>query len=76
MAYKPTRRINPKKLLNSKWTAVSPLYREKHFLVIELILDDCEAIQGCVLEAVINRRQQSIDWRALLDESTWRQGWN
>ncbi|NLZ79547.1 MAG: TIGR02450 family Trp-rich protein, partial [Gammaproteobacteria bacterium] len=26
-------RINPKKLLHSKWTAVSPVNKEKHFMV-------------------------------------------
>lgn len=27
--------INPSKLLNSKWTAVKPINREKHFLVAD-----------------------------------------
>ena len=27
--------LNPKKLLNSKWTAVKPRNKEKHFLVTE-----------------------------------------
>ncbi len=26
-------KINPQKLLNSKWTAVKPVKKEKHFLV-------------------------------------------
>ena len=29
-------RINPAKLLHSKWTAVEPKNKEKHFLVVEV----------------------------------------
>ncbi|PHX31168.1 hypothetical protein AO354_03220 [Pseudomonas syringae pv. syringae] len=32
--------INPRKLLLSKWTAATPLNREKHFLVTELFKDE------------------------------------
>ena len=33
-------RINPRKLLLSKWTARVPRNRERHFLVTELHRDD------------------------------------
>lgn len=75
MAYKTGRKVNPNKLLNSKWTAVFPQHREKHFIIIKLIHDDNEDVQGCVIEAVINQRQQSIEWRELLDHKVWKQGW-
>jgi hypothetical protein len=29
--------INPKKLLNSKWTAVTPVNKEKHFMNSETV---------------------------------------
>ena len=29
--------INPTKLLRSKWTAVTPVKREKHFMVVEVV---------------------------------------
>ena len=32
--------INPKKLLNSKWTAVKPAHKEKHFLITEIEFDE------------------------------------
>ena len=32
--------VNQKKLPMSKWTAVSPVDREKHFLVVDWIRDD------------------------------------
>ncbi len=33
-------RINPAKLLLSKWTAARPQYKETHFLVTKLLRDD------------------------------------
>lgn len=67
--------INPAKLLLSKWTAVSPLNREKHFLVTKLLRDELETITACVLEAVLTQRAEVIDWQLLKDDSRWRQGW-
>lgn len=67
--------INPNKLLLSKWTAVTPQHREKHFLVSKLLRDELENVTGCVLEAVLTQRTQQIDWRLLQDDAQWRQGW-
>ena len=69
------RALNPDKLLLSKWTAVVPQNRERHFLVSRLLRDEAERVVGCELEAVLTRRVQSIDWRALQDEAVWQQGW-
>ena len=33
-------RVNPKKLLHSKWTAVTPKNKEKHFLVVDIEFDE------------------------------------
>ncbi|MBT5951372.1 MAG: TIGR02450 family Trp-rich protein [Betaproteobacteria bacterium] len=68
-------RINPKKLLDSKWTAVHPANKEKHFLVNELELDEVDRVVRCVIEAVISNRSQSIDWQELKDTDNWLQGW-
>lgn len=67
--------INPNKLLLSKWTAVAPQNKEKHFLVSKLLRDELENITGCVLEAVLTQRAETIDWHRLQDERCWRQGW-
>ncbi len=67
--------INPAKLLLSKWTAVQPQNREKHFLVTKLLRDELENVIGCVLEAVLTQRAQQIDWRLLQDDAQWQQGW-
>ena len=68
--------LNPKKLLNSKWTAVNPAPREKHFLVTEVELDDNGAIVHCLIEAVMTRRSMTIEWSTLGNSDQWVYGWN
>ena len=67
--------INPKKLLHSKWTAVSPLNKEKHFMVTELKFDEEDNVIHCLLEAVLTHREMPIDWQKLKNTANWRQGW-
>jgi tryptophan-rich hypothetical protein len=67
--------INPEKLLLSKWTAVQPANKEKHFLVTRLDRDEQEIVVACVLEAVINHREIELDWQLLKDASSWLPGW-
>lgn len=69
------RPVNPAKLLLSKWTAVIPQNREKHFLVTQLIRNQEQEITGCILQAVINGRDYEMDWRELKDTQHWLQGW-
>ncbi|RBH54246.1 MULTISPECIES: TIGR02450 family Trp-rich protein [Pseudomonas] len=68
-------RINPRKLLLSKWTAARPLNREKHFLVTELFCDNQGAVLEVELQAVMSQRNQRISWTHLQDAETWRMGW-
>ena len=67
--------INPKKLLNSKWTAVHPTRKEKHFLVTEIEFDEDGAVIHCLIEAVISHRAEAIDWQELKNRDNWLQGW-
>jgi tryptophan-rich hypothetical protein len=69
--------LHPKKLLLSKWTAVRPERREKHFLVAEVVTPDPpEApVEWVELEAVHSRARHRIAWRELRDSARWRQGW-
>lgn len=67
--------INPNKLPLSKWTAVAPQRKEKHFIVTRLLRDELENITGCVIEAVLTQRAEEIDWQVLQDDALWRQGW-
>jgi tryptophan-rich hypothetical protein len=69
-------RLNPHKLLNSKWTAVQPRNREKHFLVTEIEFDEEGlVVVQCTIEAVLTRRAAAIDWTELKDPGRWLQGW-
>ncbi|WP_394244962.1 TIGR02450 family Trp-rich protein [Vibrio astriarenae] len=68
-------RINPRKLLHSKWTAVEPRNREKHFMVTEVDYDEEGKVVLCILEAVLSDREYSIDWTQLKSRDNWLQGW-
>ena len=69
--------LNPKKLLLSKWTAVAPHAKQKHFLVSRVIQPGLptEPIESVEIEAVLSKATQVIAWRELQDDGVWRQGW-
>ncbi len=68
-------KVSPKKLLNSKWTAVQPKNKEKHFIIVEVDYDEDKNVVLCVQEAVMTKRQCEIDWRELKNADVWRPGW-
>lgn len=68
-------KVNPKALLNSKWTAMTVNNKEKHFIVIDVEFDDEQKVSLCVIEAVINNQQYQINWRELKDPTKWKIGW-
>ena len=68
-------RLNPRKLLLSKWTAAHPQKREKHFLVTELFRDEAGTVLTVELQAVLTQRNQRLDWQVLKDSDTWLSGW-
>jgi tryptophan-rich hypothetical protein len=69
--------LSPKKLLLTKWTAVEPCDREKHFVVVRVVepVPPAVRIDQVELEAVHSRRVRLLDWRELTDGDVWRQGW-
>lgn len=68
-------KINPRKLLNSKWTKVNPQNKEKHFMVVRLDYDDDNQLVDCVIEAVLSKRRAHINWRDLQNRDEWLSGW-
>ncbi|MEX5559541.1 TIGR02450 family Trp-rich protein [Pseudomonas rhodesiae] len=68
-------RINPDKLLLSKWTAAHPKNKEKHFLVTELFRDEEGTVLELELQAVMTRRGERLRWQTLQDAETWTIGW-
>lgn len=68
--------INPHKLLQSKWTAVNPVNKEKHFIVTRVFCDEHDHPQRCILEAVLTGRKQELHWRELKDSERWLFGWH
>ncbi|PKG37318.1 TIGR02450 family Trp-rich protein [Psychromonas sp. Urea-02u-13] len=68
-------RINPGKLHNSKWTAIKPKNREKHFLISDVEYEEDGLVASCKLEAVLSKNEYLIDWKELKDKEMWIQGW-
>lgn len=68
-------RLNPRKLLLSKWTAARPQNREKHFLVTELYTDEEGTVLEIEVQAVLTRNTQRLPWQALQDDGVWVIGW-
>ena len=68
-------RINPAKLLLSKWTAAQPRHKEKHFLVTEIFRDEEGTVLEIELQAVMTRRGERLPWQTLQDADAWKIGW-
>ena len=67
--------VNPKKLPNSKWTAVSPQNKDKHFVITEVEFDEYQTLYHCMIEAVMSKRSYTLQWRELRDANQWLCGW-
>ena len=69
--------LSPKKLLLTKWTAVKPIAKQKHFLVSKVILPEqpSEKIEFVEIEAVYSKKTTLIAWRDLTNSELWLQGW-
>ena len=69
--------LSPKKLLHTKWTAVEPRNKEKHFLVTRVIEPEPPGspVLSVEIEAVHSKRALIIEWRELTDVARWQRGW-
>lgn len=68
-------RINPKALLQSKWTKVAVENKEKHFVVTTVIFDEEQNVIDCEIQAVMTKNNYPIHWRDLKDSAQWKIGW-
>jgi tryptophan-rich hypothetical protein len=68
-------RIDQRALLQSKWTAVEPQNREKHFVAVELIRGENGEVEAVLLEAILTQRRQQISIDQLRDAHRWSTGW-
>lgn len=68
--------VNRKKLPNSKWTAVRPQNREKHFLILDWVRDaEGRPTDYVEIEAILTNAVRKLHWRELEDSATWTIGW-
>ena len=63
--------LNPKKLLLTKWTAVTTVAKQKHFLVSRVIQPQwpTDPIEWVEIEAVFSKAVQLIAWRELVENA-------
>jgi len=61
----------------TQWTAVTPVAKQRHFLVSRVIEPELptDPIEMVEIEAVFSKAVREIAWRDLQDEEVWRQGW-
>jgi hypothetical protein len=57
--------LNPQKLLLTKWTALKPVAKQKHFLVRRVLQPELpkDPIERVEIEAVFSKAVQVIGWR-------------
>jgi len=69
--------VRPGKLLHSKWTAVQPVGKDRHFMVTKVpaVLVGPGADDWVEIEPVMSRIARRIPWRELEDTTRWQQGW-
>ena len=69
--------LNPKKLHLTKWTAVKPVAKQKHFLVNKVIKPELpnEPVEFVEIESVFSKASQVIPWRDFQNDDVWLQGW-
>jgi len=68
--------VNRAKLAGSKWTAVRPENRERHFIVPDWVRDaDGRPTDEIEIEAIRTRVVRVQCWRELEDWERWAIGW-
>jgi tryptophan-rich hypothetical protein len=69
--------LNLKKLLLSKWTAVKPVAKQKHFMASRVVHPELETdpVEWLKIESVFSKAVKIIRWRKLQNDDVWRKGW-
>ena len=70
--------VNRKKINQSKWTAITPIKKEKHFVVSEVSYnpDNEQIIDFIIITSVLSNSNYKLDIKDLEDKLKWSQGWN
>lgn len=58
----------------SKWTSLAPQNREKHFVLLRLLVDS-HGVPSAELRALISGRCQLVPQAELADETRWSTDW-
>jgi len=44
-------------------------------MVTEMEFDEEGNVEICLIEAILSKREEPIDWHVLKDQTKWLQGW-
>lgn len=73
------KKTQTKNLIDSKWTDLDPVEREKHFIVTRIVSksksNNGTAVSAIELRAVISKRSKTIPENELNDPARWSPGW-
>ena len=69
-------RLNHKKLLHSKWTAIHPQNKEKHFVLTRIVKDKTGFIIHVEMQSILSKKRRMILRSALEDDNQWHIGWH
>ncbi len=62
-------------MVGSKWTALRPVNKEKHFVVLGRYKSSDETASEFQLRSILTGRIQVVRLGALQDTTTWKRGW-
>jgi len=73
------KKTQTKNLVDSKWTDLDPVKREKHFIVTRIASksksNNGTAVSAIELRAVISKRSKIVPENELNDPARWSPGW-
>ena len=69
--------VNAKKSLKNKWTAVTRTIKEKHFILVKVVITKLanDSIESIEFETIHSKHTQLVAWGQLNDEFVWKPSW-
>jgi tryptophan-rich hypothetical protein len=66
---------SPKNMVGSKWTALRPVNKEKHFVVSGQHKSSDETDSEFQIRSILTERIQAVKLSVLQDVTIWKRGW-
>jgi len=66
---------DPQKRIGSKWTAMAPQHREKHFELIGVEKSGSSQSHKYLLRSILSGKVYPVEAEVLQDLNRWHKGW-